>query len=143
MIGASATRWHPISSLSSNDDRSAGCRLASIDMLCDGSVYEPVLHQADRIASSNEPDMNSTILRAPECTLDRTPASAVCRPLSNAFDALLDTLFSSLEPAVDKAASRRICEPDAMQRKHPYSSFDAPAYRRRGRLIPELDRSSL
>jgi len=83
--------------------------------------------------------MTSTILRTPE----RTPAPAAYRPLSTAFDAFLDALFLSLEPAVDKAASCRIGYRGVMPCKHPYAAFDTPAYRRRGRLIPELDRSML
>jgi hypothetical protein len=81
--------------------------------------------------------MSSTIFR----TSDRPPVRAAYRPLSDAFDAFLDALFFSLEPAVDRAASRRIGDRAVMPYRHPYAAFDAPAYRRRGRLIPELDRS--
>jgi hypothetical protein len=98
-----------------------------------------VLGQADRIAFNDEPDMSSTALR----TVDRTPVPATCRPLSNAFNAFLDALFFSLEPAADKAVSRRIGHPGVMSCKHAYSAFDAPAYLRRGRLIPEFERSGL
>jgi hypothetical protein len=121
----------------------------SLDMFFDRSVYEPVLRQADRIAFNDEPDMNSTLLSTLDNTVDRTsvpvPVSAPApyRPLSNAFGAFLDALFFSLEPTVDRAVSRRIGESGVMPCTHPYAAFDAPAYRRRGRLIPELDRSNL
>jgi hypothetical protein len=84
-----------------------------------------------------------TSVRTPIRRPIRTPASAACRPLSNAFNAFLDALFFSLEPAVDKALSHRIGDRGVAPCKHPYAAFDAPAYRRRGRLIPELDRSNL
>jgi hypothetical protein len=71
----------------------------------------------------------------------RTPVPATYRPLSTAFDAVLDALFFSLEPAVDKVASGRIGDRSVMPYKHSYAAFDAPAYLRRGRFIPELDRS--
>ena len=109
------------------------------DTIPGSSVCEPGLRHADRIAFNDEPDMSSTALR----TVDRTPVPATCRPLSNAFDAFLDALFFSLEPAVDKTFSRRTGHPGVMPCKHPYSAFDTPAYLRRGRLIPELDRSRL
>lgn len=82
-------------------------------------------------------------------TIDRTPTihffplPAAERSLSKAFDAILDTLFLSLEPVVDKTLSRRIGRSRAMTRKQAYAGFDAPAYRRLGRLIPELEGSNL
>jgi len=104
-----------------------------------------VLRHADRIAFNDEPDMSSTLLSTVDKTLDRTsvPAPAPYRPLSNAFDAFLDALFVSLEPAVDKVVSRRISESGVIPSQHAYAAFDTPAYRRHGRRIPELDRSNL
>jgi len=115
--------------------------VVSHDFLSGGSVSEPGLRQADRIAFNDEPDMNSTILHIFDHMPGRIPVPATYRPLSTAFDAVLDALFFSLEPAVDKVASRRIGDRSVMPYKHPYAAFDAPAYLRRGRLIPELDRS--
>jgi hypothetical protein len=55
---------------------------------------------------------------------------------------MLDALFFSLEPAVDKTFSHRLSEPCAMSRKQAYAGLEAPAYRRHGRLIPELECST-
>jgi hypothetical protein len=55
---------------------------------------------------------------------------------------MLDALFFSLEPAVDKTFSHRLSEPCAMSCKQAYAGFEAPAYRRHGRLIPELECST-
>lgn len=83
------------------------------------------------------PTINRTI------TISRTPLPAVDRSLSTAFNAMLDALFFSLEPAVDKTFSHRLGEPCAMSRKQAYADLEAPAYRRHGRLIPELECATL
>jgi hypothetical protein len=124
-----------------------------------GSGYELARSQPDRIALNDEPDMtpifpmflsmtrtinrtaNYTIKRAR--TINRTPLPAVDQSLSMAFSAMLDSLFFSLEPAVDKTFSHRLSEPCAMSCKQAYAAFEAPAYRRHGRLIPELECSTL
>ena len=91
----------------------------------------------------------SPMLRMIDRTIDRTPTihfsllPAAERSLSKAFDAILDTLFVSLEPAVDKTASHRVGRSRATTGKQAYAGFDAPAYRRHGRLIPELEGSNL
>ncbi len=84
-------------------------------------------------------DRTPTINRFP--TIDRSPLPAVDRSLSKAFDAILDALFFGLEPAVDKTLSHRLGKSRAMTCKQAYAGLDAPAYRRHGRLIPELEGS--
>lgn len=85
--------------------------------------------------------MLRTIDRTP--TIHCTPLPAAERSLSKAFDAILDTLFFSLEPSVDKTLSRRLGRSRATTCNQAYAGFDAPAYRRHGRLIPELEGSNL
>jgi hypothetical protein len=82
-------------------------------------------------------------------TIDRhpttrpAPSGAVDHSFSKAFDAILDALFARLEPAVDRSVSDRFSESCALSRQQTYAGFEAPAYRRHGRLIPELERSNL
>ena len=78
-----------------------------------------------------------TIDRSP--AIDRSPLPAADRVLSKAVDAILDALFFTLEPAADKFLSHRLRESCAMSCKPTYSGFEAPAYRRHGRIIPELE----
>ncbi len=82
-----------------------------------------------------------TVDRTP--TVDRTSLPAADRSWSTAFDAILDALFLSLEPAVDKTLSHRLSESGAIPCQQAYAGFDSPAYRRHGRRIPELERSNL